>query len=153
MMMTSSVSKTVVMVMYLIDTNVISEIRKKQKANPGVQAFFKEAAQQALPLYLSVITLGELRRGIEKMRHRGDTPQAKQLERWLNSLIRDYSHHILEFDITEAQIWGKLRVPYYENAIDKQIAATAITYDLTLVTRNTRDFISTGISVLNPFWN
>ena len=71
-MMTSSVSKTVVMLMYLIDTNVISEIRKRQKANPGVQEFFKEATQQAPPLYLSVITLGELRRGVEKTR----TPQA-----------------------------------------------------------------------------
>lgn len=139
--------------MYLIDTNVISEIRKRQKANPGVQEFFKEAAQQASPLYLSVITLGELRRGVEKIRHRGDAPQARQLEHWLNGLIRDYSHHILEFGVTEAQIWGKLRVPDYENAIDKQIAATAITYGLTLVTRNTRDFINTGISVLNPFLN
>ncbi len=151
--MTSSVSKTVVMLMYLIDTNVISEIRKKQKANPGVQEFFKEATRQASPLYLSVITLGELHRGAEKIRHRGDTPQTRQLEHWLNSLIRDYSHHILEFGMTEAQISGKLRVPDYENAIDKQIAVTAITYGLTLVTRNTRDFINTGISVLNPFWN
>lgn len=151
--MTLSVSKTVVMLMYLIDTNVIGEIRKRQKANPGVQEFFKEAAQQASPLYLSVITLGELRRGMEKIRHRGDAPQARQLEHWLNGLIRDYSHHILEFGVTEAQIWGKLRVPDYDNAIDKQIAATAITYGLTLVTRNTRDFINTGISVLNPFWN
>ncbi len=139
--------------MYLIDTNVISEIRKKQKANPGVQEFFKEATRQASPLYLSVITLGELHRGAEKIRHRGDTPQTRQLEHWLNSLIRDYSHHILEFGMTEAQISGKLRVPDYENAIDKQIAVTAITYGLTLVTRNTRDFINTGISVLNPFWN
>ena len=139
--------------MYLIDTNVIGEIRKRQKANPGVQEFFKEAAQQASPLYLSVITLGELRLGVEKIRHRGDAPQARQLEHWLNGLIRDYSHHILEFGVTEAQIWGKLRVPDYDNAIDKQIAATAITYGLTLVTRNTRDFINTGISVLNPFWN
>lgn len=153
MTMTLSVSKTVVMLMYLIDTNVIGEIRKRQKANPGVQEFFKEAAQQASPLYLSVITLGELRRGMEKIRHRGDAPQARQLEHWLNGLIRDYSHHILEFGVTEAQIWGKLRVPDYDNAIDKQIAATAITYGLTLVTRNTRDFINTGISVLNPFWN
>ncbi len=153
MMMTLSVSKTVVIPMYLIDTNVISEIRKKQKANPGVQGFFKEATQQASPLYLSVITLGELRRGVEKIRHRGDTPQARQLEHWLNTLIRDYSQYILEFGITEAQIWGKLRVPYYENAIDKQIAATAITYGLTLVTRNTRAFINTGVNVLNPFWN
>ncbi|WBA82882.1 type II toxin-antitoxin system VapC family toxin [Endozoicomonas sp. GU-1] len=138
--------------MYLIDTNVIGEIRKKQKANPGVQGFFKEATQQASPLYLSVITLGDLRRGVEKIRHRGDTPQAKQLEHWLKTLIRDYSQYILEFGITEAQIWGKLRVPY-ENAIEKQIAATAITYGLTLVTRNTRAFINTGVNVLNPFWN
>ena len=137
--------------MYLIDTNVISELRKKNKANPGVQAFFREVSQQSQQLYLSVITIGELRRGVEIIRYRGDITQARQLECWLKNLMRDYSQYILEFGETEASIWGRLRVPHHENAIDKQIAATAITYDLTLVTRNTRDFINTGARVLNPF--
>ena len=137
--------------MYLIDTNVISELRKKNKANPGVQTFFREVSQQSQQLYLSVITIGELRRGVEIIRYRGDITQARQLECWLKNLMQDYSQYILEFGETEASIWGRLRVPHHENAIDKQIAATAITYDLTLVTRNTRDFINTGARVLNPF--
>ncbi|WP_257280257.1 MULTISPECIES: hypothetical protein [unclassified Endozoicomonas] len=59
----------------------------------------------------------------------------------------------VSFFPTEAQIWGKLRVPHHENAIDKQIAATALVYDLTVVTRNTRDFMDTGVNLLNPFEN
>ncbi|KEI70751.1 type II toxin-antitoxin system VapC family toxin [Endozoicomonas elysicola] len=137
--------------MYLIDTNVVSELRKKKKANPGVQSFFKTAEQQASLLFLSVITVGELRRGVEKIRYRGDHIQAKQLETWLNTLIDEYQSRILDFGATDAQVWGKLRVPHYENAIDKQIAATAITYDLVVVTRNTDDFAGTGANVLNPF--
>ena len=137
--------------MYLIDTNVISEIRKKQRANPGVQDFFIKARQKSSQLYLSVITLGELRRGIEKIRHRGDLIQATKLETWLHTITQDYSDHILSFGDTEAQIWGKLRVPHHENAIDKQIAATALIYDMTVVTRNTDDFAGTGVKLLNPF--
>ncbi|MGI9283593.1 MAG: type II toxin-antitoxin system VapC family toxin [Endozoicomonas sp.] len=137
--------------MYLIDTNVVSELRKRHRANSGVQAFFQATAQQSQQLYLSVITLGELRRGVEKIRYRGDQTQAQQLELWLNTLVNDYSERILDFGDTEAQLWGKLRVPHHENAIDKQIAATALTYDLTVVTRNTHDFTGTGTKLLNPF--
>ena len=140
-----------VTVMYLIDTNVISEIRKKKKANPGVQAFFQSADQQERQLYLSVITIGELRRGVERIRYRNDISQASQLECWLNDIIRDYRERILDFGNTEANIWGALRVPHHENSIDKQIAATALAYDLTIVTRNTDDFASTGAKLLNPF--
>ena len=137
--------------MYLIDTNVISELRKKNKANPGVRSFFQVAEQQTLSLFLSVITLGELRRGVEKIRYRGDHIQASQLETWLTALTSEYHDHILEFGHTEAQVWGKLRVPHHEHAIDKQIAATALCYDMTVVTRNTDDFKSTGVKLLNPF--
>ncbi len=137
--------------MYLIDTNVISELRKKKRANAGVRQFLQQASEQAEESYISVITIGELRRGVELIRHRGDERQAGQLETWLQHLLNDYADHILNFTAEEAQIWGYLRTPYYENALDKQIAATALTYNLTLVTRNLRDFTATGVKLLNPF--
>ena len=137
--------------MYLIDTNVISELRKKGGANPGVRDFLEMNSDANNPLYLSVITIGELRRGVEIIRHRGDNKQADQLERWLDNLLQAYEDNILDFTHIEAQVWGKLRAPHHENAIDKQIAATALTYGLTLVTRNTGDFKASGVSLLNPF--
>jgi toxin FitB len=137
--------------MFLIDTNVISEARKSKAANPGVQEFFKGAATQSSDLYLSVVTIGELRRGVELIRHRGDIPQSKRLEAWLARLLASYATSILPLDQEIAQLWGRLRVPHHENPIDKQIAATALIHDLTLVTRNTRDFAGTGVRLLNPF--
>jgi predicted nucleic acid-binding protein len=139
--------------MYLIDTNVISEARKRADANPGVLRFFHNAQTNEESLYVSVITVGEIRRGIELIRHRGDSRQARRLEIWLASVLREYEEHILDFSHDEAQVWGRLRVPHPENAIDKQIAATALTHDLILVTRNTDHFQRLGIELLNPFEN
>ena len=130
--------------MYLIDTDVISESRKADKANAGVRAFFKEAADQHATLYLSVITIGELRQGIEKIRHRGDSAQAQRLERWLVRVTNDYGNAILPFDQEAAQIWGRLRASNPGNPIDKQIAAT-------VVTRNTAHYRPTGTQIVNPF--
>jgi len=73
------------------------------------------------------------------------------LEKWLETLFTDYRDHILDINQDIAQLWGRLRVPHPENALDKQIAATALIYDLTVVTRNHRDFTSTGVRLLNPF--
>lgn len=137
--------------MYLIDTNVLSEMRKKEKANPGVRAFFSGLQDDQIPLYLSAITIGELRRGVEKIRHRGDMGQAEQLERWLSQICAEYADSILMFDDEVAQVWGRLRVPRHENPLDKQIAATALIYDLTVVTRNVTDFEGTGVRLINPF--
>jgi len=137
--------------MYLLDTNVISEIRKEHKANQGVVRFFEMAKQQQLSLFLSVVTIGELRRGVDLIRYRGDTVQANLLEQWLNQVSIEYRSQILAFDVNAAQIWGRLRVPHPEHSLDKQIAAIALVYDLTLVTRNTADFIATGVKLLNPF--
>ena len=137
--------------MYLVDTDVISELRRGDKANHGIAAFFSDAANRDVPLYLSAVTIGELRRGVELIRHRGDARQARSLERWLEELVADCGENILPFDADAAQIWGRLRVPHPENPLDKQIAATALLYDLVLVTRNVRHFASTGVRLLDPF--
>jgi toxin FitB len=137
--------------MYLLDTNIISELRKRDRANPGITSFFRQLAEQEAISYLSVITIGELRRGFDLIQHRGDFAQAKSLETWLQTILDLYAENILDFGQEEAQIWGRLRVPHPENALDKQIAATALVYDLTLVTRNVKDFVATGATLLNPF--
>ena len=141
-------SKTIV---YLVDTNVISEARKKTKADKGVRSFFKQVSEDDAPLFISVVTVGELRRGVELIRYRHDVPQANLLEKWLEALLSEYRDHILDINQDIAQLWGRLRVPQPENALDKQIAATALIYELTVVTRNHKDFAKTGVPVLNPF--
>ena len=136
--------------MYLIDTNVISEARKA-RANPGVVAFFNAVDSANEPVYLSAITVGELRRGVELIRHRGDGDQAEALENWLSTILSEFADRILVFDADTAQVWGRLRVPDSNNALDKQIAAIALVNDLTVVTRNTTDFKGTGFRLINPF--
>ena len=137
--------------MYLIDTNVISESRKGARADSGVRDFFKRVVTEQALVFLSAITVGELRRGAELIRHRGDKSQAARLERWLTQLLRHYHDYILDVDSDIAQLWGRLRVPHHENAIDKLIAATALIHDLTIVTRNHDDFTKTGVRIIDPF--
>ncbi|MEO6919390.1 MAG: type II toxin-antitoxin system VapC family toxin [Collimonas sp.] len=135
--------------MYLVDTNVISEIRKGNRANRGTLEFWSSVDPGTI--YLSVQSIGEIRRGVEHIRNRGDTVQAKALERWLHILIAEYSDRILAFDTDCAQVWGRLTSPGNQHIIDKQIAAIGLIHDLTLVTRNTGDFIGTGVRLINPF--
>lgn len=137
--------------MYLIDTNVISESRKGDNANAGVRQFFDAAIRQKTRLYVSAITIGEWRRGVDLIFHRGDIIQGKLLENWLTALLQQYQSNILDIDSDVALLWGKLRVPDAQHALDKLIAATALIYDMTVVTRNVKDFEHTGARLLNPF--
>lgn len=137
--------------MFLIDTNVISELRKGPRANPGVLQFFEDCETNGERFYLSAITVGELRRGVSLIAHRGDAPQAQRLEAWLAELTTQFAQRILDFDADAAQIWGRLRVPHPENELDKQIAAIAHVHGLTVVTRNVADFRGCAITLLNPF--
>ena len=137
--------------MYLIDTNVISERRKQHRANIGVQEFFNDVIQRYVPVFLSVITIGEPRRGVELIRHRGDQSQAVILENWLDDILNEFRDAILPLDSDVAQLWGRLRVPHPEHPLDKQIGATALLHGLTVVSRNVRDFAACGVPVTNPF--
>lgn len=137
--------------MFLLDTNVISEVRKGAKGNRGVQAFSHQISVDKSPVFLAAVTVGELRRGVVSLSHRGDAPQAQMLSTWLEHVLKRYATGVIVFDEPCAQVWGRLMVPQPSNPIDKQIAATAIVHQLTLVTRNTRDFQNTGARLLNPF--
>lgn len=135
--------------MYLFDTSVLSESRKGSKADLGVVAFRRQVKLQQD--FIPVQAIGELRRGVEILKHRGDRPQAAMLEKWLNALLEHYSERILNFDSECAQVWGRTMTPNSQNPIDKQVAAIALVHDLTVVTRNTSHYACTGAKLLNPF--
>lgn len=135
--------------MYLVDTNVISEARKGKKANAGVLNFFRN--NRSADLYVCVQTIGEIRRGVENIRRRGDRSQASLLASWLDLLVDEYADRILGFDTDCAQVWGRLMSPHAAHPIDKQIAAIALIHGLEVVTRNVDDFSATGVNLLNPF--
>ena len=88
--------------MYLLDTNIISELRKRDRANPGITRFFGQMAEQEAISYLSAITIGELRRGVDMIQHRGDFAQAQALESWLQTMLDNYAENILDFGREEA---------------------------------------------------
>jgi predicted nucleic acid-binding protein len=88
---------------------------------------------------------------VELIRYRGDCQQAGVLEQWLDQVLHDYGDRVLALDSDAAQVWGRLRVPDPQHAIDKQIAAIALLHELTVVTRNVVDFANTGVRLLNPF--
>jgi predicted nucleic acid-binding protein len=136
---------------YLVDTDVISEARKGDRSNAGVRAFFSQASEEGAELYLSAVTIGELRQGVERIRHRGDKSQAQRLEQWLLRLTSVYADRILPLDEETAQVWGHLRVADPENPLDKQIAATALIHSLVVVSRNVAHYEPTGARVMNPF--
>lgn len=132
----------------LIDTNVIAELRKGSRAHPRVRAWF--ARLQPDDILLSVVTIGEIRRGIESVRRR-DPASARALERWLRRLLADHSDRILTVDLAVAEEWGRLNVPDPLPVIDGILAATAKVHGLTLATRNVKDVARSGVEVVNPF--
>ena len=132
---------------YLVDTNVLSELRRP-KRSPSVVAWFASVA--ADDLFLSVLTLGEVRRGIESLRVK-DPKAAGVLERWFNGIFADFSDKILAVDLAVAEQWGRLSIRQPLPSIDGLLAATALVHDLTMVTRNTADFERSGVTLLNPF--
>jgi toxin FitB len=132
---------------YLLDTNLISETRKI-RADAGVMAFL--AAADAAGLFLSVLTLGELRKGVEAKR-RTDPATADRLGAWVDRIETTFADRVLPVDAPAARLWGELSAGRILPAIDTLIAVTAITRGLTLVTRNTRDVAGTGVPVLDPW--
>lgn len=133
---------------YLLDTNVISELRKGRRANAAVLRWFAEVDDEALRL--SVLVIGELRQGAARVRRR-DPTSARRLDRWIETLITDFDDRILAVDREIAERWGTLNVPDPRPAIDGLLAATALVHDLTLVTRNGKDVASTGVRLFDPF--
>ena len=137
---------------FLLDTNIVSEVRKETDCNSGVASWYSSV--QRHELYLSALVVGEIRKGIEQLRRRNDSQQVAVLEVWLQSVVREFGERVLAVDAEVAEAWGRL---YYNNdisdgnAIDALLAATAQVHDLTLVTRNTRDFEGLGVALLNPF--
>jgi hypothetical protein len=134
-------------VSWLVDTNILSELRKGDRANAGVRSWFEAAREE--DLFTSVLVLGEIRRGIESIRRR-DPTAAVALEQWLLRVTTTFSDRILEVDARVADRWGFLNVPDPMPTIDGLLAATALVHDLVLVTRNARDVARTGVRVLDP---
>ena len=134
--------------MYLIDTNVISELRKGDRCDANVRAWYESV--EVTDLYLSVLVLGEMRRGIERIRRR-DPEQTDVLERWLEQTALNFEGRILPVDELVADVWGKAYYVRNIPVVDGLLAATAIVHDMTLVTRNVSDVQGLGARLLNPF--
>ena len=135
---------------YLVDTNVLSELRKRDRANPHVVGWFQE--REAKELFLSVLTLGELRRGVERIRRR-DPASATALEKWLDRTAQDFRDRIIGVDRAIAERWGHMGIPDPVPDVDGLIAATALERDLIVVSRNTRHLAGTGARHFDPFDN
>jgi hypothetical protein len=133
---------------YLLDTNVISELRKGKRADPGVSNWFDGIDDREI--HLSVLTIGEIRRGVESVRRR-DADSASALDSWLSGLTDAHRDRILQVDRAIAEEWGRMSVPDPLPLVDGLLAATAKLAGLTLVTRNVADVEATGVDLLDPF--
>jgi len=133
---------------YLIDTNVISELRKGRRCDANVARWFDSVGDEEI--FLSVLTIGELRRGVELIRRR-DPVSAESLDTWLAQVLSTHAGRFLPVDSSVAEQWGELNVPNPVPVVDGLLAATAIVNGLTLATRNVGNIAGTGVPCLNPF--
>ena len=132
--------------MFLLDTDVLSALRRRDR-NPETVRWVE--SQRTSDMYISVVTVGEVERGIMRQRQR-DSSFARELARWLDRVLAWYSDRILPVDTATARRWGQLSATLGHDGADLLIAATALEHGLTVVTRNVRHFGPTGVSVLNP---
>ena len=135
--------------MFLLDTNVISEARQGGRSDPNVSGWYAGLSESNL--FVSSLTIDEIRRGIELARQRNDIDQAESLEAWLQRVVEGFSGRILNVDAQVADPWGQMAAIRPIPVIDGLLAATAMVHDLTLVTRNVSDVEGLGVRVLNPF--
>ena len=133
---------------YLLDTNIVSEARKGERANPGVVAWLSSV--RSGELYISVLVVGEIRQGVERLRRR-DPAQAEAFDAWLERLLRDYAERVVPVNAEIAEEWGRMNVPDSLSAVAGLMAATAKARGMTFVTPNTADVAGTGVRLLNPF--
>jgi len=133
---------------YLLDTNIVSEVRKR---NPASSVTSWIAGTHASELHVSVLTLGEIEQGIVRLRSRGDLRQAMSVEGWLRRVEAAFAGRALPVTRSVCAHWGRRPGDYPMPVIDSLIAATARAYGLTVVTRNAKDFQRAGVPVLNPF--
>jgi len=133
---------------FLLDTNIISEIRKGARCNPGLAKWWAEVPEG--DLWLSTLILGEIRRGVELARRR-DPDKASVLEAWLGEVVSAFGDRLLPVDAAVADEWGRMSAIRPVPVIDALLAATAKAHGLTLVTRNEADVAGLGVQVLNPF--
>lgn len=133
--------------MYLIDTDVLSALRRGER-HPGAARWLQ--AQRTSDLHLSVVTIGEIERGIEQQQ-RPAPAFASELAGWLDRILAWYGDRILPVDLATAQRWGRLTAILGYESADLLIAATALERGLTVVTRNVRHFEPAAVPVLNPF--
>ena len=133
---------------YLIDTNVISELRKGARCDSRVAAWFDKLPEEEI--FLSVLTIGEIRRGIENLRRR-DEISAAALDGWLHEILATHGERILPIDRQTAEEWGRLNVPDPVPVVDGLLAASAKVRGMTMATRNVKDIERTGVQYVNPF--
>lgn len=133
--------------MFLLDTVVLSELRKRGR-NPGLVAWI--ADRPTADLFVSVVTIGEIQRGIV-LQQAKDADFAALLAGWLDRVLTVYAERILPFDLGAARRWGRLSAELGHDSADLMIAATGLEHGLTVVTRNLRHFQPTGVATLNPF--
>jgi toxin FitB len=133
---------------YLLDTNILSELRKGPQCDPGVNQWLAGCEDEQL--FTSVLCLGEIRMGIDAVRPR-DRRFAARLQLWLDYIIDSFEGRILPVCQAIALEWGRLAAPSSRAPVDELLAATALTHRMTLVTRNVRDVERTGVEYVNPF--